>query len=738
MNLNPQIIFPKNENKDLIEFLNVSKGKILTLLNTVFSFLSDKSILRKESQSAFNKYTIDSKLIQTMSKVYDFYITNFPENGKEMLHDSLKEKYNKLIKYYEQNIDIFNISKDIEFKYYIIQGMILLWLIEIKYDSEYYDDFIRVINNLIRLNPSLEKNENNKFLFDFLNIIIKFPYIKQNKEVIMHALEVNECDDNLIAKFSKNLQILINNKNSIFRQENKNSSNSDMNMGKKNIQSSQNEESYFTLMKENKENNKEKKNINTSISHKRNSLNSISNRKSMLSTINSSGFYTPEFKHNNKRDSLSHFRRFTINNINNPKTSISIKNGSFSRSISQGMNNLLTKCEKGKHNNVVNNNNLNINNISNNLGQSTKSKIRLAVQGHFYTEDDFKNNIDLRKDENNNSLSQLNNSDISSIKNTGIDMINTDCEDNDNTINNINNNIIEATNDICNDEDDDEEEIENNIVSVDELPINPNLSIISNSNSKNIGVEPENIIQETKEEEENDDNDNFNDNIISNNTVKMMNDNEIQDFFMKQFSDKKNNINNNNNNIDNNKLNISHNLFNEENKNKKKNNINNNKNIKKRNNSTNSINNNGNNVINSKKNNRSKKKDNSLNNKVNSNKSKKNNINNRKKSQSKSKSKSKENGKVSSRDKMKNYNHNIFEMIKNHKNNNNKKDNNNALKNKNENCILEPCTKGKEMMVTNAMKNLGSKKVTSKEKLPTDSVAKKNLYSLYNQMKAKK
>ena len=68
-----------------------------------------------------------------------------------------------------------------------------------------------------------------------------------------------------------------------------------------------------------------------------------------------------------------------------------------------------------------------------------------------------------------------------------------------------------------------DDEIENNIVSVDELPINPNLSMISNSNSKNIGIEPENIIQETKEEEEIDENEiindkNANNKIGSNNT----------------------------------------------------------------------------------------------------------------------------------------------------------------------------------------------------------------------------
>ena len=190
--LNQKINFPQNSNKDLIEFLDISKGKILTLLKTVFSFLNDKSLLKNEPQSSFIKYTIDSKLIQTMSKVNDFYTSNFPENGRDMLHELVKEKYNKLIKYYEQNNELFISSKESGFKYYAIKGLILLWLIEIKYDTEYYDEFICVINSLIRLSPTCEKNEKNKFLSDFLNIIIKFPYIKQNKEVIVHALEVNE------------------------------------------------------------------------------------------------------------------------------------------------------------------------------------------------------------------------------------------------------------------------------------------------------------------------------------------------------------------------------------------------------------------------------------------------------------------------------------------------------------------------------------------------------------------
>jgi exoribonuclease II len=159
------------------------------------------------------------------------------------------------------------------------------------------------------------------------------------------------------------------------------------------------------------------------------------------------------------------------------------------------------------------------------------------------------------------------------------------------------------------------------------------------------------------------------------------------------------------------------------------------------NNNNKKANNNNNNVINNKDNkinissnifNNNKKRNTSLNNKpLNSKK----NINSKKpkKAKSKSRSKSKENKIISTKGKMKNYSQNIFGMVKSHKNN--KKEN--VLKNKNENTILEPCTKGKELM-NNALKNLGSKKDMSKERLPTDSVAKKNLLALYNQMKKKK
>ena len=698
--LNQKLNLEERSKKDLIEFLNVSKGKILTLIKTVFSFINDKSLLKNEPKYSFYKYTIESKLVQTMSKIYNFYISNFPENGKETLHELIKERYLKFIKFYEQNINYFLNSNELQFRFYLIQGMILLWLIEIQYDTIYYDEIIQVINGIIRLNQDENgiinrnsKNEKNNYLVEFLNTILKFPYIKQNKEIIIHALEVNECGETLIHIFNENLNNLIKSKNSKARPEIQNiPENNDFELGKKSV-SSEKEESYFSLMKENM---KEKEKITTSISHKRKSFSNASSHKSVLTSINSSGFYTPEFKHT-KRDSLRHFRRFTINNINNPKTSLPKNKSTFQRSISSGMNNLLTKCEEGINNKK--NNNINIlNNINNKNGPSTKSKLRLAVEGHFYTEDDFKNNIDINKDLQNNSKNEnfVDNNELTSEDKT---------------------NLIKNEDEIC--PCDGEEEIENNIVSVDELPINPNLSMISNSNSKNIGVEPENIIQETKEEEENDDNDINNEKNNNNNKIRILTDNEIKDFFSQQFSDNKNKKddlinkekNKNNKNIDNiNTIKINSNLFNnnnniEENNNKKKANKN-----KKRNTSgNNSLKNK--NIINSKK------------------------IKNVK-SKSKSRSKSKENNIVSNMNKKKSYSQNIFGLIKNNKNKNIKKEN--VLKNKNENCVLEPCTKGKELMNNIIMNNLGSKKEPSKERLPTDSVAKKNLFTLYNQMKAKK
>ena len=725
--LEQQLKISERSKKDLIEFLNVSKGKILTLIKTVFSFITDKSLLKKESLSSFNKYTIQSKLVQTMSKVYDFYISNFPENGKETLHELIKERYSKFIKFFEQNENYFFNTKELLFKFYLIQGMLLLWLIEIKYDTEYYDEIIRVINGLIQLDSNTNDiiinnnintneinntnaNEKNKYLIDFLNTILKFPYIKQNKEIIIHALDVNECSESLINMFNEKIQNLIKKKNSEIKPDiNSLELEKENNFGKKSI-SSVKEESYFSLMKEDRKE-KEKISASSSISNKRKSINSISSHKSVISSINSSGFYTPEFKHA-KRDSIRHYRRFTINNINNPKTSIQTKNNTLSRSLSTGMSNLLNKCEQGinhnKNNNNINNNNI-IQNITN--GPSTKSKLRLIVEGNFYPED-VTNSINKEEANINNSINNQINNEIN------INNINNNTEEINSQINNINinsdeNNLNLISNDICPCENE-EEEIENNIVSVDELPINPNLSMISNSNSKNIGVEPENIIQETKEEEENDENDitldkNCNNKIGSNNTyVKIITDNEIKDFFSQQFSNNKND-----NNKKENKLSISTNFFKNE-KNTEKNGGGKNKN---------------------KKRNASKQ-----NNKINNNKSQKN-INSKKiikaKSKSKSKSKSKENNSLSNINKRKNYSQNIFGMIKNNKSHkNNKKEN--VLKNKNENEILEPCTKGKELM-NNIINNLGSKKNENENgRLPTESHAKKNLLALYNQMKTKK
>ena len=380
--LEQQIKLAERSKKDLIEFLNISKGKMLTLIKTVFSFINDKSLLRKESPLAFNKYTIESKLVQTMSKVYDFYISNFPENGRETLHELIKERYLKFIKFYEQNENYFFNSSELMLKFYLIQGMILLWLIEIKYDSEYYDEIIRVINGLIQLNNSNNNVENN-YLNDFLNTILKFPYIKQNKEIIIHALEVNECSENILTMFNEKINNLIKKRNSkskpdinLFETEKENNNLDNINLGKKSI-SSVKEESYFSLMKENKKE-KEKIPTSSSISNKRKSVSGINSNKSVLSSINSSGFYTPEFKHA-KRDSIRHYRRFTINNINNPKTSIQTKNNTLSRSLSTGMSNLLNKCEAGINNNK--NNNANINNNNNSQiqgitnGPSTKSKL---------------------------------------------------------------------------------------------------------------------------------------------------------------------------------------------------------------------------------------------------------------------------------------------------------------------------------------------------------------------------
>ena len=383
-------------------------------------------------------------------------------------------------------------------------------------------------------------------------------------------------------------------------------------------------------------------------------------------------------------------------------------------SLSDGMSNLLMKCEEGKHKNNSTNNKLNKN------GPSTKSKLRLAVQGHFYTEDDYKNNIDIRRDD----------SSISSFSELTGENIN-------------NNNMINIDNDINCENDafdnENENEIENTIVSVDELPINTNLSIISNSNSKNIGLEPENIIQETKEEEEIDENEQINEkNKISNNYVKILTDNEIKDFFDQQFVDNKKNkqyqpnIKVNNNNINKNRnrsINDNYGINGDIIKKKKYNN----RNKKRNNSSTNSSNNSS--------------KDNSINNNILNKSIQNESIINKNRQNSKKyitnnnliKNKSKDKNIISVHDKMakmKNYSsQNVFGIIKSHKNN--KPELINILKNKNDNVILQPCTKGKELMSNVLGQQNGNSRNVSKEKLPTDSVAKKNLLSLYNQMKKK-
>jgi hypothetical protein len=356
-------------------------------------------------------------------------------------------------------------------------------------------------------------------------------------------------------------------------------------------------------------------------------------------------------------------------------------------------------------------------------GPSTKSKLRLAVQGHFYTEDDYKNNIDIRRDD--SSISSFNELTGENIANNN--MINIDID-----------NDIKYENDAFDNEN--ENEIENTIVSVDELPINANLSIISNSNSKNIGLEPENIIQETKEEEEIDENEQINENNkASKNFVKILTDNEIKDFFDQQFVDnKKNNqpqpitkVNNNNINKNRNRsINDNYGINGDIIKKKKYNN----RNKKRNNSSTNSSNNSS--------------KDNSINNNILNKSIQNESIINKNRQNSKKyitnnnliKNKSKDKNIISVHDKMakmKNYSsQNVFGIIKSHKNN--KAELNNMLKNKNDNIILQPCTKGKELMSNVLGQQNGNLRNISKEKLPTDSVAKKNLLSLYNQMKNKK
>ena len=205
--------------KGLIDYIDISKGKILTLLKTVFSFLSDSSLLKKDSASSFEKYIIDNKFIQTMQKIYYFYSSNFPENGKIVLHDLIKERYAKYLKYYELNENYFLNNKENLYRFYLIQGLILLWLVETNYDSEYYDELIRLVNSLKRLEENENGNENsdNKYLNKFLKTIIKFPFIRQNKETILKVLEVNECDESMISYFNENYNNYIQNSNSKFK-----------------------------------------------------------------------------------------------------------------------------------------------------------------------------------------------------------------------------------------------------------------------------------------------------------------------------------------------------------------------------------------------------------------------------------------------------------------------------------------------------------------------------------------
>jgi hypothetical protein len=684
---------PKN---NLIEYIDISKGKMITLLKTVFSFLNDNSLLKKDSSSSFEKYIIDNQLIQTMTKIFYFYSSNFPENGKNTLHQLLKEKYVKFQKFCEQNSNYISTSKELLFRIYQIQGLLLLWLIETKYDTEYYDELIRLVNCCIRLsenNISLSNNESNdiNYLKKFLDMILKFPFIKNNKEIIIKVLEVNECSDSIINYFTDNLNELIKKNNSIHKQ-NIFDDKLGINIGKKNIKS-KNENSYFSLIKD-----------NSSFSHRRQSYSNTNSQKGLLSTINSSGFYTPEFKHS-KRDSLRHFRRFTINNINNPKVSFPSKDNNFSRTNSiNEMKNLLEKCEEGKHKTNIKNSMDNKQNK--NAQKSTKSKLRLAVQGHFYTEDDYKNNIDMNRD------------------GPSLNSIDTDVIKNDIHINNY-----EFNDDSDNEN---ENEIENQIVSVDELPINPNMSIMSSSNGKNISIEPDNIIQETKEEEEIDENEQIKDNHKNNtnkddsNYVKILTDNEIKDFFSQQFSDNKNNkkeqklknTNNNNiNNAKNYKIKVYHN------KNKKSNSSSSTNTHHSKNNNASRNNSINNNCINKK---------NEIVNKNRQNSKKNINITS---NIERDKSNNKDNNNISVQEKMKKYsnNCNVFGMIKNQKNIKKEK----VLLNKDDNVILQPCTKGKELM-NDSLNHLNNETNISKERLPTDSVAKQNLLSLYQQLKAKK
>ena len=208
----------EKQDKDLMKFIDISKGKILTLLKTVFSFLNDNTLLKNDSFSSFEKYLIDNKFIQTMTRIFYFYTANY-ENGKIILHELIKERYLKFIKYYEQNINYFSNTKELLYRYLQIQGLILLWLIETKYETEYYDELIRLINSLKKLDENNNDiNDDNKYLNKFLNIIIKFPFIKQNKEIILKVLEANECNNSTISNFNNNLNNYVQKKYSNFKQ----------------------------------------------------------------------------------------------------------------------------------------------------------------------------------------------------------------------------------------------------------------------------------------------------------------------------------------------------------------------------------------------------------------------------------------------------------------------------------------------------------------------------------------
>ena len=607
-----------SNNMDFQAMAIISKGQIVTLFNSIFSFLNDKSLLEKENTAFFEKYVIDNNLINTMQKVFNFFNANFPEKGKDSLHDLLKEKYLKVEKYL--NDYIISESNEILLKSSQIKALILVWLIELKHENDYYDKLIKIISKLVNIkqtNSPNSKNEN-KYLNKFLNTLIKFPYIKKNQNIVIKALEINRCPNNLITKFKEDIQIYRNQKTFIYKQD----------LFSPNTQIS----NSFDWKEKNKSNSNNYKNISKfpSITISRRKT-TVGHNKGVVASINSSGFYTPEFK-SSKRWSLSMVPRHLTNN-NIPKTIISNNNSissSFShKNTTESMKDFMQKCQSGKH----------IDDKNEEKKISTKSKFRIAVRGHFYSNNDYENNIDIIHD---NSKKHIEN-----IKNL---------------------------------------EFEDNIVSVDEVPINTNLSIISDSASINLGIEPDKVIEETKEEEEEENeqlleknvlnekllSDNINENtkeIKSNNKkkVSILSDSEVEDFFFQEFN-KKSNKNKRNNILD--KSPINNNI--------KKSNIKKDKYVNKE-----SIKNN-----------------------------------------------SKENTTISGKEKvesLKKYS-NDFSLIKQKSHKNIK--NINQIKKINIICsngsqVLVPCTKGKEML-NNEINNRN-------ERLPTESVAKRNLLSLYNQ-----